>query len=98
ASEPALRQSDGEKKGPAFRCGPIPTDANNSVEACVWSNQVTTRDQRTFTVYNVSAHASYRDADGQWKPAKGFRSSQIPTVIYCLQTCFNWVCYQRDPN
>ncbi len=91
-------QPNGEKRAPVFKCGPIPTDQNNSVEACVWANEITTRDSRTFTVYNVTCQANWRDSDGTWKSTKGFRSSMVPALVYCLNQCYNWVCSMRDPQ
>ena len=52
----------GDKRQPCYKCGPIPTDANNTVEAVVWPNQATARDGRTFVVYNVTCQANWRDA------------------------------------
>jgi len=82
---------------PVFKVGPIPTDRDNSVEVAVWSREVTSGD-RSFTVYNATVHASYRDKDGQWQSAKGFRGSQIPVLVYCLQKAHDWILSQRDPS
>ena len=85
------------KKLPAYKVGPIPTDRNNAVSVAVWANEVTF-EERTFTVYNVTIESRWRDADGSWKTGKGYRSSQVPTVIYCLQRAFDWAQAQRDPQ
>src|SRR5207249_2002593 len=74
-----------EKKLPAFKVGPIPTDRNNAVSCAVWENEVAASDGRTFKVHNVTVEASYRDADGHWKSAKGFRGSQLYALLYCVQ-------------
>lgn len=100
AEVPAAPQNgevNGERKGPAFKVGPIPTDRNNAVAAAVWANEVTV-EGRTFTVYNVTVESRWRDVSGEWKSGKQFRSSQLPTLIYCLQRAFEWACAQRDPN
>jgi hypothetical protein len=54
--------SNGEKKQPVFKVGPIATDANNAVAAAVWGNQHTAKDGREFTVYNVTVESRWRDA------------------------------------
>ena len=65
---------------PAFKCGPIPTDKDNSVEAAVWGRQVRTHDDREFTVYSVTVQANWRDADGVWKRGHSFRGSHIAVL------------------
>jgi hypothetical protein len=100
APKPAPPQSSGksEKPRPAYKVGPIATDKNNAVSAAVWANEHTDRkDDRTFTVYNVTVHAEWRDADGSWKPAKSVRGSHLYALIYCLQRCSEWILAQRDP-
>src|SRR4051794_39860115 len=101
AQEAAQSHSDngngGKAAPPVFKCGPIPTDKDNSVEAAVWARQVRTRDDREFTVYSVTVQASWRDADGSWKKSHSFRGSQIYALLYCLQRCSDWILAQRDP-
>src|ERR1700716_4266706 len=89
---------NGEKKRPAYKIGPIACDKNTSVECAVWQNEITLSDQRTFTVYNVTMHGSWRDADGTWKPLKSFRGSHLHVLIYCLQRASDWILSQRDPQ
>ncbi len=89
---------NGEKKRPVFKIGPIPCDKNTSVECAVWANEITLSDQRTFTVYNVTLHGSWRDSDGTWKPLKSFRGSHLHVLIYCLQRASDWILAQRDPQ
>src|SRR5687768_1646970 len=101
APEQAPPQStgDGDKRQPVFKVGPIPTDRNNAVCAAVWANEYTDRREgRTFTVYNVTVEARFRDADGAWKSGKSFRGSQIYALVYCLQRASDWICAQRDPS
>ena len=88
----------GKAPPPVYKCGPIATDRDNSVEAAVWARQVRTRDDREFTVYSVSVQASWRDTDGSWKRTHGFRGSQIYALLYCLQRCSDWILAQRDPG
>ena len=95
SAEPA--GGNGDKRGPVFRVGPIPTDRNNAVSAAVWANEIES-DNRTFTVYNVTVEARWRDASGEWKSGKSFRGSQIYALLYCLQRCSDWICTQRDPH
>lgn len=86
-----------DKPRPTFRVGPIATDRNNAVAAALWANEIVANGE-TFTVYNVTIEARYRDsATGEWKSGKQFRSSQLPTLIYCLQRAFEFGCSQRDP-
>lgn len=85
-----------DKPRPTFRVGPIATDRNNAVGCAVWANEITANGE-TFTVFNVTIEARYRDpTTGEWKSAKQFRSSQLPTLIYCLQRAFEFGCSQRD--
>ena len=88
---------NGTGNKPIWKFGPIPTDKDNSVEVAIWAREVTSGD-RTFTVFNVTCHASYRDKDGEWKSAKGFRGSQIYALVYCLQKASDWILSQRDPS
>lgn len=100
APEPAPPQSNGngDKRQPVFKVGPIPTDKNNAVSAAVWANEYTDpKDGRTFTVYNVTVEARWRDALGEWKSGKSFRGSQLYALLYCLQRASDWICEQRDP-
>ncbi len=87
----------GEKHHPVFKVGPIPTDKNNAVSVAVWANEFET-DGRTFTVYNLTVEARWRDASGEWKSGKQFRGSQIYALVYCLQRASDWICAQRDPQ
>jgi hypothetical protein len=90
--------SNSERK-PVFQVGPIATERNSSVSASVWANEyIDRRDGRAFTVYNVSVHAMWRDADGTWKPAKSVRGSHLYAMIYCLQRASDWILAQRDPS
>ena len=88
---------DADKKLPAFKVGPIPTDRNNSVSCVVWENEVQASDGRTFKVHSVAVEASCRDADDHWKPTKGFRGSQLYAVLYCLQKASDFILSQQDP-
>jgi hypothetical protein len=89
--------SAGDKKLPSYKVGPIATSKGESVSVTVWSNDIE-RSGETFTVYNVTVQASYFDSsDGQWKASKGFRGSQLPTLIYALQRTFDFIMSQRDP-
>jgi hypothetical protein len=88
----------GKAAPPVYKCGPIATDKDNSVEAAVWARQVRTRDDREFTVYSVTVQASWRDTDGSWKRGHSFRGSQIYALLYCLQRCSDWILAQRDPG
>lgn len=103
AREPA---NPGEPKWPLFKVGPIATDKNNSVVACVWENEHATADGRTFKVHNVTAEACWYDADhenedgtkGKWKSTKSFRGSQLYALIYCLERASDFILSQRDPQ
>jgi len=85
------------KNFPVFKAGPILTDRNNSVECAVWANEVTLGDGSTFTVHSVTVQASYRDAEGNWKPAKSYRGSHLYALMYCLQRARVFILSQRDP-
>lgn len=101
ATEPQSGSENGseeKRRQPAFKVGPIATDRNNAVGAAVWANEYTDRDGRTFTVYNVTLEARWRDASGEWKSGKNFRGSQIYALVYCLQRCSDWICAKRDPS
>lgn len=91
-------QGDGQKNRPVFSVGPIMTDPNNSVSAAVWERDVKLDDGREFTAHSISCEATYRDKEEQWQKSGSFRSNQIPTLIYCLQRCFDWALSQRDPK
>src|SRR4051794_5893104 len=82
---------------PVFKCGPIATDKDNSVEAAVWARQIRTKDDRAFTVYSVSVQASWRDTGGPWKRGHSFRGSQIYALLYCLQRCSDGILARRAP-
>lgn len=98
AGDASLPESpNGEKRRPTYKVGPIATDKNNSVCACVWENEITTHDGRTFKVHNVTVEASWRDSDGSWKQTKSFRGSMIYALIYALQRCSDFILSQRDP-
>ncbi|MCE9530876.1 MAG: hypothetical protein K8T89_07100 [Planctomycetes bacterium] len=86
------------KNRPVFSVGPIMTDPSNSCSAAVWLREVKLEDGREFTAHSVSCEATYRDKDDNWQKAGSFRSNQLPTLIYCLQRCFDWVQSQRDPK
>lgn len=96
AREP--NDDDGSRNRPIFSVGPIMTDPNNSVSAAVWEREVKLEDGREFTTHSVSCEATYRDKEGNWQKSGNYRSNQIPTLIYCLQRCFEWVQGQRDPK
>jgi hypothetical protein len=98
-SEPTASDTNGdsEKKRPTYKVGPILTDKSNSVECAVWANEFTTSEGRTFTVHNVTVQATYRDAEGNWKPAKSFRGGQLYALLYCLQRASDFILSQRDP-
>ena len=95
---PGENGNGGKAPPPVYKCGPIATDRDNSVEAAVWARQVRTRDDREFTVYSVTVQASWRDADGSWKRGQSFPGSQIYALLYCLQRCSDWILAQRDPG
>ena len=95
--EPSGAPSAGEKKRPTYKVGPIITDKSSCVECAVWENELTGADGRTFTVHNVTVQASYRDAEGNWKPTKSFRGSQLYVLLYCLQKASDFILSQRDP-
>ncbi len=86
-----------EKRHLVFKVGPIPTDRTNAVSVAVWANEVEA-DGRTFTVYNLTVEARWRDASGEWKSGKQFRGSQVYALVYCLQRASDWICAQRDPQ
>lgn len=90
--------ANGEKPHPCHKIGPIPMDKNSSVEVAIWQNEVVLGDGRSFLVYNVTLHGSWRDADGTWKPLKSFRGSHLHVLIYCLQRANDWILTQRDPS
>jgi hypothetical protein len=97
AMVPSQPSAAGDKKLPTYKVGPIATSKGESVSVTVWSNDIE-RSGETFTVYNVTVQASYFDAsDGQWKASKGFRGSQLPTLIYALQRAFDFIMSQREP-
>lgn len=86
------------KPRPIHKIGPVPCDKNSSAEVAIWANEVTLDDGRTFTVYNVTIHGSWRDADGTWKPLKSFRGAHLHVLLYCLQRANDWIISQRDPT
>ena len=91
-------EANGEaKKQPVFKVGPIATDRTNAVSVAVWANEIEA-DGRTFTVYNLTVEARWRDAAGEWKSGKQYRGSQVYALIYCLQRASDWICSQRDPQ
>lgn len=96
-TEPAP-SSNGDRRHPVYKVGPVATDKDNSVEAAVWDRVVQTRDGREFTVYSVTVQASWRDGDGAWKRTNNFRGSQVYALVYCLQRCSDWILAQRDPS
>ena len=91
-------QGDGQKNRPVFSVGPIMTDQNNSVSAAIWEREVKLDDGREFTAHSITCEATYRDKEENWQKSSGFRSNQVPTLMYCLQRCFDWVQSQRDPK
>lgn len=88
---------NGEKRLPTFKVGPIPTDASSCITCSVWESEAKTGDGRTFKVHTVTIEALSRDADGQWKPVKGFRGSQLYALLYCVQRASDFILCQRDP-
>src|SRR5262249_32783209 len=80
-----IEAGNGEQQLPVFRVGPIPTDANSTVGCMVWEDEARTGDGRTFKVHTVLIEARHRDAEGQWKPTRGFRGSQLYALLYCVQ-------------
>jgi hypothetical protein len=99
AAAPAVNAGgNGKAAPPVFKVGPIPTDANNSVEAVVWGKEVKGRDGHVYMTYDIADYSYWRDSDGNWKPKRSYHSSQVPVLIYCLQRCWEWVQEQRDPQ
>src|SRR5437588_1450199 len=75
--QPEAPPPNGHKHLPVFKVGPIASDRNNSVSAAVWANEVSVKDGRSFTVYNVTFEATWRDADGSWKSTRSYRGSML---------------------
>ncbi len=96
-TDPPPEGGNGEKRHPVFKVGPIPTDRNNAVSVAVWANEIEA-DGRTFTVYNLTCEARWRDASGEWKSGRQYRGSQVYALMYCLQRASDWICAQRDPQ
>ena len=96
--QPEAPPPNGHKHLPCFKVGPIASDRNNSVSAAVWANQIDAKDGRSFTVYNVTFEATWRDADGSWKATKSYRGSMLYVLMHCISRCNEWILSQRDPQ
>ena len=59
---------------------------------------VNVKDGRSFTVYNVTFEATWRDADGTWKTTRSYRGSMLYVLMHCIARCNDWILSQRDPQ
>lgn len=86
------------KKLPAFKCGPIPTGKGESVQGCVWENEVESNGQ-VYTVHAIVIEVSYWHQESQeWRLSKSIRPSQLAAYEYVLRRCSDYCFSKRDPQ
>ncbi len=102
AAAPAQEQNGTEPNGkrkPAHKVGTIATGKGESVAACVWENDHSTPDGRSYKVHSIQLELSfYHEGDRQWRPSKSIRPSQLSAVEYCLRQCADFCFRARDPQ
>ena len=68
--------TEGEKPVRRFRAG--------SVRASIWQNEEQDETGEVFTVFNVKVDRSYKDAEGNWQSAVGFRARDLADLEMVL--------------
>lgn len=87
--------SEEPKARPVMNWGPYPSDRNTSVEAAIWSNQLTVGN-REITTFNVTIKRSFRDESGTWHPNQNYRPHDLPILIHALAKCHDWILEQKN--
>jgi hypothetical protein len=61
--------AQGDKPVKEFRAG--------SVRASIWEDEVTGRDEETFSAYSVKVEKRYKDASGNWQSTARFKRGDL---------------------
>ena len=70
---------------------PVATFRYGNVSAAVFSNQVKTKDGKTFDVHNTSIRRSYRKTDGTWGHVSTLRKNDLPAAAFALMQCSHFL-------
>lgn len=65
------------------------------VSAAIFSDEVKTKDGRTFRVENVSLRRSFKDEKGEWHQTTGLRQDDLLLGAFALTKCFDFIAEAR---
>jgi len=93
AAQPETAQPDRPKQKPAAKFGPYPA-GSGLIEVSVWGNTHQSQDGER-TVFSVSFHRSYKDAEGNWQQTKTLFAADIPPLILGLNKAYEFILSRR---
>src|SRR5437899_1071900 len=88
---------NGEKRSPV-KVFSYPAARDTFVQASIWERLVKMQDGTEFTSHDVTVRKRYKDGQGDWQSAHGFRGSELYAVLHALSQASAWILEARMAN